>query len=175
MRLGNFEIMIPEFIMIIFISVLFLPLAIYIILAALVDFFIRNHYIKKRKWDLNISCGDTDGGGINADIIERKVKKFVLVNNIYKLPFRNKQFENVLCSHTIEHVENPDLFYRELRRVSKNVFIVIPPLWDVFSILHFREHKWQFLSLRHIHMNSIPRRVRLPYCRFQKLFGQRVV
>jgi SAM-dependent methyltransferase len=102
----------------------------YIIIAAFADYFIRNHYISKQKWDLNICCGDTNGGGKNADVIKRKVPNFVLLKNIYSLPFKDKQFENTICSHTIEHVEDPEKFFKELKRVSKNVVLLVPPIWD---------------------------------------------
>ena len=31
---------------------------------------LKNRIIAKQSWDLNICCGATDGGGVNADIIK---------------------------------------------------------------------------------------------------------
>ena len=137
---------------------------------------LKNITLKKRKWDLNICCGKTDGGGINADIKKHaNVPNFVLIKNIYNLPFKDKQFDYVLCSHTIEHVEDPVKFYNELRRVGKNVVLVVPPLGDIFaSFLAVRDHKWTFLTLKKEH-TKLPKFVPLPFAKsFQKVYGQRI-
>lgn len=138
------------------------------------------HYLKKRilnqqRWDLNICCGKTDGGGINADIYEHdSVPNFILTENIYDLPFKNKQFKSALCSHTIEHVEDPQRFYEELKRVSENVVLVIPPLWDISAVFNVLEHRWIFLSFKKKH-EKLPYYVKLPFSKtLHKHFGQKV-
>ncbi len=131
-------------------------------------------HFNKRKWDLNISCGPTDGGGLNADVIERKVKNFVKVKDIYNLPFKNKQFDHIVSSHTIEHVEDPVKFYNELKRVSKNVTLLLPPIWDLAGLGFLFEHKWQFLTLKTHHVNKLPKKFKLPFWWYQKRFGQRI-
>ena len=126
--------------------------------------------------DLNICCGRTDGGGINADIVKHKnLPNFVLIKDIYYLPFRDKQFNHVLCSHTIEHVDNPKRFFEELKRVGKNVTLVIPPLWDIFAaLLAFPAHKWTFLIISKEH-TKLPKFMPAPFARtYQKIFGQRI-
>jgi len=146
-----------------------------IFITHLIDYrILKSYYFNKKKWDLNISCGPTDGGGINADIVERDVPRFVLVKSIYSLPFKDKQFKNTVCSHTMEHVDDPDRFYQELRRVSENVVVIIPPVWDFAALLYFPEHRWQFLSIGTCHINCLPKKVPLPYSAFQRRFGQRV-
>lgn len=135
---------------------------------------LKNIYLKENKWGLNICCGKTDGGGVNADIIHRGVPNFVLIKDIYNLPFKDRQFENALCSHTVEHVEDPEKFYKELRRVSKNVVLLVPPIWDLAGILNLAEHKWQFLTLATKHENHIPEKIMLPYHLYQIFFGQRI-
>jgi SAM-dependent methyltransferase len=154
-----------KYIIIFIIGILFFPFVfIYSIIVHVIDYIIlKNYYLNKNKWDLNISCGNTDGGGLNADIVKRDVPNFVLIKNIYKLPFKDKQFKNVLCSHTIEHVKNPENFFKELRRISKNVVLIIPPLWDTTSLFFLGEHKWQFLTLKTKHNNSLPAMFRLPF------------
>ena len=80
---------------------------------------IRN---RRETWDLNICCGKTDGGGVNVDIVKHaEVENLIVVDDIYHLPFSTNQFEHCLCSHTIEHVEDPKAFFEELSRVSKDV------------------------------------------------------
>ncbi len=135
---------------------------------------LKRRILRRQRWDLNVCCGKTDGGGINADILRRRdVPKLVLVD-VYHLPFRDGQFPAVLSSHTIEHVENPDGFYAELERVGQEVTLVIPPLWDLSAAFNLLEHRSIFLSLRKQH-KRLPAHVRLPLARsMQALFGQRI-
>jgi hypothetical protein len=76
----------------------------YLILAHFVSYKLgKNRILKRQKWDLNICCGRTDGGGVNADIVQHdQLPGFVQVSSIYDLPFKDAEFETVLCSHTIE-------------------------------------------------------------------------
>lgn len=137
---------------------------------------LKNKTLKKRKWDLNISCGKTDGGGINADIKKHaNVPNFKLITDVNNLPFKNKQFEWVLSSHTIEHVENPEKFFDELKRVGKNVVLVVPPLWDIgASLLSFPYHRWTFLTIKKEH-TELPKYIPTPLSKtYMKLFGQKM-
>lgn len=149
--------------------------ALYIIAGSLAYIYI-SHYIsynilKKRiveeqNWGLNICCGKTDGGGVNADIFKHKdVDNFVLVDDIYDLPFHDKKFDSVLCSHTIEHVDDPAGFFDELQRVGDDVTVVIPPLYDISAVLNLFEHKWIFLSFKKRH-KKLPPYIKLPMARF---------
>ena len=136
---------------------------------------LKKRILRKRKWDLNICCGKTDGGGINADIINHaNLPNFALIDSVYSLPFKDHQFEAVLCSHTMEHVEDPAAFCQELTRVGKQVSIVLPPLWDLAGALNILEHRWIFLNLRKEH-KRLPTHVRLPLSRtVQRILGQRI-
>lgn len=154
------------------------------VIAAALGFFWLTNYISygvlkrrtlaRRVWDLNICCGRTDGGGVNADVVRHAhVPCFVQVD-VYRLPFRDRQFGSILCSHTLEHVEDPDAFLRELQRVGDEVTVVLPPVWDITAALNVLEHRWLFLTLRKEH-TTLPPRVRLPLARtVQRLFGQRM-
>ncbi len=135
--------------------------------------YLKNRVLKRQKWDLNICSGNTDGGGINADIVEhRDQPNFVRVEDVYRLPFGDRQFDTVLCSHTLEHVENPDAFLAELGRVGKKVVIVLPPLWDIGAALNIFEHKWIFFTMR-TECHELPPRIRLPFADFwHRHFGQ---
>lgn len=147
----------------------------YLILAHFISYQLgKNRILRKQKWDLNICCGKTDGGGINADIVQHKeLPGFRLVESIYDLPFEDGEFESVLCSHTIEHVDDPERFYAELRRVGRRVTLVVPPLYDLAAVLHIMEHRWIFLTFKKEH-HTLPAFVRLPFAEtFQKRFGQR--
>ncbi len=60
--------------------------------------------------------------------------------NVEKLPFKNKSFDTVVCTHTLEHVQNIHLAISELRRVKKKrLIIVVPkqrPYRYTFDFLH---------------------------------------
>ena len=133
---------------------------------------IRN---RRKVWDLNICCGKTDGGGINVDILKHaEIPNLVVVDDIYHLPFTTNQFEHTLCSHTIEHVEDPSAFYHELKRISKHVTLVVPPLWDLSAALNVFEHRWLFLTFRKEH-HALPPHLMLPVARrFQERHGQKI-
>jgi SAM-dependent methyltransferase len=135
--------------------------------------YVKHVIVQSRRWGLNIACGYTDGGGVNADIVAHDtVPNFVLITDIYHLPFADKQFDTALCSHTIEHVDDPVALYGELTRVAREVVIITPPIWDLFATLNFREHKWIVLSWRKQHV-SMPRMIKfIPGWWYQKYFGQ---
>lgn len=135
---------------------------------------LKNRILERRSWDLNICCGKTDGGGVNADIMKHADVPNYIEVDIYNLPFADKQFEHVLCSHTIEHVDDPRRFFAELNRVGEHVTLVIPPLWDLSAALNVLEHKWIFLTFKKEH-RTLPPRVRLPMADWvQSRLGQRI-
>lgn len=150
-------------------------LLVYTLASHVVDYhWLKKEHVKKEAWGLNICCGDTDGGGVNADVVERDVPNFVKIKNIYDLPFQDEEFETVLCSHTMEHVEKPDEFLKELKRVGENVTILVPPVWDLLGWLAFQEHKWQFLTTETRHENKLPPKIKLPYWGLQEKLGQEI-
>ncbi len=136
---------------------------------------LKNKVLKSRRWDLNICCGKTDGGGINADIVQHiELPNYVHVDDITNLPFKDKQFKHVLCSHTIEHVDDPVASYNELQRVGENVVVVVPPLWDITAAFNIIEHKWLFLTMRPNHI-KLPFHVKLPIAhKIQEIWGQKI-
>lgn len=152
-----------------------LVITIYAFLANFVSYYLgKRRILNGQKWDLNICCGKTDGGGLNVDIVRHKeLPRFKQVGNIYDLPFENGEFDTVLCSHTMEHVDDPRRFYAELQRVGKKVTLVVPPLYDIAAVFNVLEHKWIFLALKKRH-HTLPRFVKLPFADvFHRLFGQR--
>ncbi len=136
---------------------------------------LKRRILRERRWGLNICCGRTDGGGVNADIVRHAdVPRFVRIGDVSRLPFRDGAFETVLCSHTIEHVDDPDAFLAELRRVGREVTVVLPPLWDLSAAFNVLEHRWLFLTFRKRHLRLPPRR-RLPLSEgIQRRCGQRL-
>lgn len=44
--------------------------------------------------------------------------------------FDNNSFELVICTHVLEHIKNPKLVFRDLRRISSKHLLIVCPLED---------------------------------------------
>ncbi len=137
---------------------------------------IKERTLRERRWDYNICCGVTDGGGVNADIVRHgPVPRFELVEDVTRLPHGTGTFAHVLCSHTLEHVDDPGAMFAELRRVGRRVTILVPPLWDPFGAFNPLEHRVIFLSLATRHDDRLPPYVVYRPARWlQGVLGQRI-
>lgn len=138
---------------------------------------IKTRVLRERTWDYNICCGETDGGGINADIAQfGAIPQFELVMDVNALPHARGSFAHVLCSHTLEHVDDPRAMFAELQRVGRQVTILVPPLWDLAAALNPFEHRVIFLTWSTRHDNHLPRYIRYVPARWlQEWRGQRIV
>ena len=99
---------------------------------------------------LDIGCGYTANSYANvvADVQDLssfyKNKKFIKINN-KKLPFKDNEFDFVVTSHVIEHVEDFEFFIKEIERVSKQGYIELPTrLGDNLVFVYLIEHIWWF-------------------------------
>tara|TARA_B100001123_G_C15251881_1_gene1003099 strand:- start:521 stop:1135 length:615 start_codon:yes stop_codon:yes gene_type:complete len=71
-------------------------------------------------------------------------KKFVLIKD-KKLPFKDKEFDFVIASHVIEHIEDFEFFIKELQRVSSKGYIELPSrLGDNLVFENRTDHIWWF-------------------------------
>ena len=69
-------------------------------------------------------------------------KKFIRLAE-KKLPFKDKEFDFVVASHVMEHVEDIDFFIKELERVSKKGYIELPTmLEDNLVFENKKDHLW---------------------------------
>lgn len=138
---------------------------------------LKERTLRERRWDYNICCGETDGGGINADIVRYgEIPNFELVTGVNRLPHANGRFEHVLCSHTLEHVDDPITMFAELRRVGRHVTILVPPLWDLAAALNPFEHRVIFLTFRTRHDDRLPSFIAFTPARWlQSVRGQRII
>ncbi|WP_415323923.1 class I SAM-dependent methyltransferase [Candidatus Pelagibacter sp. Uisw_127] len=60
-----------------------------------------------------------------------------------KLPFSNKEFDFVIASHVMEHVEDVEFFIKELERISKQGYIELPTmLEDNLVFENKKDHLW---------------------------------
>jgi ubiquinone/menaquinone biosynthesis C-methylase UbiE len=111
--------------------------------------FIDNLLENNTNWKiLDIGCGYT--AHINASVIcdvqdlsnFYKDKKFIRLKE-KTLPFKNKEFDFVIASHVMEHVDDVDYFIKELERVSTKGYIELPTiLEDNLVFENKKDHLW---------------------------------
>lgn len=122
------------------------------------SFLERKVFIKNiKKDDLVLDIGSGDKPFWRADVIVDKYlsddgqrhsgsmlydkRKIFIKANIEDLPFKDKAFDFVFCSHLLEHVENPDKAIKELTRVAKNGYLEVPSA--ILELLApFPPHLW---------------------------------
>ena len=99
---------------------------------------------------LDIGCGYTASQYANtvADVQDLsnfyKNKKFIKITE-KKLPFRDNEFDFVITSHVIEHVEDFEFFIHEIERISKQGYIELPTrLGDNIVFENLKDHIWWF-------------------------------
>ena len=111
--------------------------------------YIDNQLEQNPNWNiLDIGCGYTahEKATVICDIQDLsnfyKSKKFVRLQN-KTLPFKDKEFDFVIASHVIEHVEDVEYFIRELQRVSTKGYIELPTvLEDNLVFENKNDHLW---------------------------------
>jgi ubiquinone/menaquinone biosynthesis C-methylase UbiE len=73
-----------------------------------------------------------------------KDKKFIQIKDKI-LPFKDKEFDFVISSHVIEHVEDFEFFIHELERISSKGYIELPSrLGDNLVFENKSDHIWWF-------------------------------
>ena len=113
--------------------------------------FVSNFLSKNVGWKiLDIGCGyrANQHATIIADKKDftdfYKEKKFVQITE-KRLPFKDKEFDFVIASHVIEHVEDFEFFLKELERISKKGYIELPTrLGDNLVFENETDHIWWF-------------------------------
>ena len=111
--------------------------------------FIDNLLGKNISWKiLDIGCGYTahSNASVICDIQDLshfyKDKKFIRLKE-KTLPFKNKEFDFVIASHVMEHVDDVDYFIKELERVSVKGYIELPTiLEDNLVFENKKDHLW---------------------------------
>lgn len=63
-----------------------------------------------------------------------------------KLPFKDKEFDYVICNQVLEHVDNPHAFISELCRVGKRGYLETPSLIGEY-LFPKESHKWVILDI----------------------------
>ena len=73
-----------------------------------------------------------------------KDKQFVKITE-KKLPFKDNEFDFVITSHVIEHVDDFQFFISEIERISKKGYIELPTkLGDNLVFENSNDHLWMF-------------------------------
>ena len=100
---------------------------------------------------LDIGCGYTANQHAStvADVQDLsnfyKNKNFIKIND-KKLPFKDNEFDFVITSHVIEHVENFQFFINEIERIAKQGYIELPTrLGDNIVFENSKDHIWWFV------------------------------
>ena len=114
--------------------------------------FINKSLSENVNWKiLDIGCGYTANKYATtiADVQDftdfYKSKKFVKIND-KKLPFKDKEFDFVIASHVIEHVEHLEFFIKELERIATKGYIELPTrLGDNLVFENEKDHIWWFI------------------------------
>ena len=112
---------------------------------------INNILGKNPNWKiLDIGCGyrPHKNASVLADVQDfsnfYKEKKFVQIKE-KDLPFKDKEFDFVVASHVIEHVEDFEFFIKELERITSKGYIELPTrLGDNLVFENKNDHVWWF-------------------------------
>ena len=114
--------------------------------------FINNILKDNPNWNiLDVGCGYRahPNATVIADVKDLsnyyKEKKFIKINE-KKLPFKDKEFDFIIASHVIEHVEDFEFFIKELERISSKGYIELPSrLGDNLVFENKTDHIWWFI------------------------------
>jgi len=106
---------------------------------------------KNKNWNiLDIGCGYRANKNATtiADVQDfskfYKNKNFIQIKE-KKLPFKDKEFDFVIASHVIEHVNDFEFFIKELERISPKGYIELPTrLGDNLVFENKKDHLWWF-------------------------------
>jgi len=125
---------------------------------SLTSFFQRKVLLKNiDENDLVLDVGSGDKPHWRADVIVDKYleddqqrnsgrvlvdkRKLFIKVDVEKLPFKDKAFDFVFCSHLLEHVQNPGKAIEEITRVGKKGYLEVP--LAAFDLLKpFKSHLW---------------------------------
>ena len=108
-----------------------------------------NNLIKDKNLNiLDIGCGYSanEHATVICDTLDLKQhykdRNFIKISG-KELPFKDKEFDFVITSHVLEHVEDPELFLKEIQRVSKSGYIEVPTkLEDNLVFENKKAHLW---------------------------------
>jgi len=111
--------------------------------------YIQSILSDKTDWKiLDIGCGYSANSFATTICDVQDLSKYYRDKNFIKLegrslPFKDNEFDFVIASHVLEHVEDFELFISELERVSKKGYIELPTkLEDNLVFENKKDHLW---------------------------------
>ena len=111
--------------------------------------YIQSILSKNTNWKvLDIGCGYTANKFATTICDTQDLSEFYKDKNFMKLssknlPFEDKEFDFVIASHVLEHVEDFKFFINELERVSDKGYIELPTkLEDNLVFENKKDHLW---------------------------------
>ena len=84
---------------------------------------------------------DSSHGGQRSGAASARVDRPTFEADAAAMPFADKVFDYVICSHVLEHVVRPDFVIAELVRVAKAGYIEVPEAASA-KIVDFPSHLW---------------------------------
>ena len=113
--------------------------------------YIDNQIEQNPNWKvLDIGCGYTAHKKANIICDVQDLSEYYKGRDFVKLedktlPFKDKEFDFVITSHVIEHVEDVNFFIKELQRISTKGYIELPSrLADNLVFENQKDHIWWF-------------------------------
>tara|TARA_B100001093_G_scaffold372081_1_gene357036 strand:- start:1788 stop:2420 length:633 start_codon:yes stop_codon:yes gene_type:complete len=111
--------------------------------------YIQSILSDKNNWKiLDIGCGYSANNFATTICDVQDLSKYYRDKNFIKLeskslPFKDNEFDFVIASHVLEHVEDFEFFISELERVSKKGYIELPTkLEDNLVFENKKDHLW---------------------------------
>jgi Methylase involved in ubiquinone/menaquinone biosynthesis len=71
-------------------------------------------------YSLKDSAGFSVGLDVDSDIYKNSTVDFRVLGSAYLMPFKQNTFDLIYADFVLEHIDNPDVFMEEIRRVLKS-------------------------------------------------------
>lgn len=124
----------------------------------------------------NVLCDKFVSDGVERHGNPLVTDRPLVVGDVEHLPFADKAFDFVICSHVLEHVRDPATAINELQRVARRGYIETPSAeWE--KLAGFPFHRWLVsrvdgrLVFQHKHAPIEDQALRDWFARFQDRLG----
>ena len=113
---------------------------------------------------LDVGCRTRGEGDVNIDVVRQnpnKIKNFIQADAHF-LPFRDNILSCVICRHALEHLKNPLIALKEIKRVCNGKVLFFIP--STFSLDHEKRHlySWTPFTLKNL-LNKVFTKVEVCY------------
>ena len=88
---------------------------------------------------LELRMSEEEAAGQRGYAEKPDLKGEVVYYDGEKFPFKDKEFDYVICSHVIEHVPDPEKFLKEMFRVAKRGYMEYPTVYYEY-LYNFKFH-----------------------------------